>query len=279
MIQNSKTLFLTFCMLSTYVVQAQKYFPGRNEFGFCLGVSNYHGDLAREIVPAESKFMAAAFYQRHINEWASLRYQLSYGRISGSDQNYPEVYANRNLNFYSDIIEGAITLEYNFLPFGLNPNLRWATPYVFAGIGMFYFNPKTKYNNEPIELRDLGTEGQGLNGTKKYNLFQPAIPLGIGIKFTNGKVTSGLELGFRKTFTDYLDDVKGDYPDYNLMLNERGELAATLSHRYSQNISNIEIVEEGKMRGDPNLNDWYFFLNFRLGFRIFNPPCNDNFSF
>jgi hypothetical protein len=44
-----------------------------------------------------------------------------------------------------------------------------------------------------------------------------AIPFGIGAKMNvSKKVGIGLEWGPRKTFTDYLDDVSGTYPDVSL---------------------------------------------------------------
>jgi hypothetical protein len=258
--------------------QAQKFFPGSKEIGFMIGGSNYHGDLAREIVLKETKLMLGAYYEQNFNEWVSARYQFCYGRISGSDDNF-SIYNQRNLNFYSDIYEGSATLEFNFFPFGLNPNLSSFSSYTFIGLGMFYFNPKTKYGDEVVSLRDLGTEGQGFDGKKKYSLLQPTIPMGVGIKVKqSSKMVIGLEVGFRKTFTDYLDDVKGEYPNYERMLSEKGPLAANLSHRYLE-LNPDQPLPVNTMRGDPHLNDWYFFMNLRIAYKFGRPPCPDNFSF
>ena len=49
---------------------------------------------------------------------------------------------------------------------------------------------------------------------KPYNLTQFAIPFGGGIKFrVSENVVLAYEVGFRKTFTDYLDDVSTFYVD------------------------------------------------------------------
>jgi hypothetical protein len=256
---------------------AQKFFPGNKEIGILIGGSNYHGDLAREIVMSETNFMIGAYFEKNINEWISTRYQLAYGKISGSDQNF-DIYKNRNLSFFSPIFEASVVFEYNFFPFGLNPNLAYFSPYLFGGIGVFRFNPKTIYNDEVVQLRDLGTEGQGLT-SRKYNLIQPCMPIGFGMKIKSSKrMLVGIEVGFRKTWTDFLDDVTGEYPDYDLMLREKGELAALMSHRYKELDVN-ETAVKGLMRGDPHLNDWYFFMNLRIAYKFGRGPCGDNYSF
>ena len=60
-----------------------------------------------------------------------------------------------------------------------------------------------------MDLQPLGTEGEGFyKGEKKYNLTQLAIPIGGGFKYAiSNNVRIGIEVGFRKLFTDYLDDV------------------------------------------------------------------------
>ncbi|MCO6494634.1 MAG: hypothetical protein J5I91_03005 [Bacteroidetes bacterium] len=249
------------------------------EFGIMFGGSNYHGDLANEIVISETHPMFGAYFQRNYNEWLSLRYQIAYAKISGSDKNF-SAYSQRNLSFYSTIFEGGIIAEFNFSPFGLSPNMSSFSPYVLSGITAFKFEPKTKYNNEVIFLRDLGTEGQGKNGVKTYSTVQPAVPLGFGLKWKHGQnFVAGFEIGFRKTWTDYLDDVKGEYPDYNRILSQQGQLAALMSHRYKENKDLSFTAPDKMMRGDPHLKDWYFFLNFRIGYKFGKRPCANDKSF
>ncbi len=90
-------------------------------------------------------------------------------------------------------------------------------PYLFGGVGFFHFNPRAKYNNEWVNLRNIGTEGQGLPqypNRKKYFPVQVAIPLGIGIKYNyTRQISFSFEYGYRLTFTDYIDDVSKTYPD------------------------------------------------------------------
>jgi len=276
--KNIKHIVLVFLLVSQFNSEAQRYFAGRMEFGVLVGGSNYHGDLAKEIVLSETHLMLGAYFERNYNEWFSIRYQMSYGKISGTDKNFP-IYSNRNLSFFSNIIEGAAIAEFNFLPFGLNPNMSYFSPYVFGGLAVFHFEPKAKFGDEIVSLRKLGTEGQGMDGKKRYSPIQMSVPMGFGLKIKQSQnLVVGIEVGFRKTWTDYLDDVSGEYPDYEKMLAEKGLLAASMSHRYKE--EGIDYTTDpGNMRGDPHLNDWYFFMNLRIGFKFGRPICANEKSF
>lgn len=277
--QVSKYLILAIFLSSGLQSEAQRFFAGKMEFGLLFGGSNYHGDLAKEIIFSETHPMLGAYYQQNFNEWFSLRYQAAYAKISGSDRNFA-AYSQRNLSFYSHILEGGVIGEINFNPFGLNPNMSSFSPYVFTGFTIFHFNPKTKYNNEVIMLRDMGTEGQGMDGKKYYSLIQPAVPLGFGLKWKQSQsLVVGFEVGFRKTWTDYLDDVQGEYPSFARMKSEKGDLPAMLSHRYMENKDANIAVPDKFMRGDPHLKDWFFFMNFRIGFKFGKVPCANDKSF
>ncbi|MCO5253002.1 MAG: DUF6089 family protein [Bacteroidetes bacterium] len=277
--RNSKYLILSILLSFNLSTQAQRFFAGKMEFGVMFGGSNYHGDLAKEIVFSETHPMFGAYFQRNYNEWVSLRYQFSYAKISGSDKNFV-AYTQRNLSFYSNIYEAGVVAEFNFNPFGLSPNMKSFSPYMLTGLSVFRFDPKTKYNNEVVSLRDLGTEGQGLDGKKKYSLIQPALPIGFGLKWKQSQnLVVGFELGFRKTWTDYLDDVKGEYPSYNKTLADKGQLAAMMSHRYKEGSDINFTAPDRMMRGDPHLNDWFFFINFRIGYKFGSVPCANDKSF
>ena len=70
-----------------------------------------------------------------------------------------------------------------------------------------------------MALQPLGTEGQQVSGKfpdrhypKPYKRTQLSIPMGAGINYkVNRQINLGYEIGWRKTFTDYLDDVSGRY--------------------------------------------------------------------
>lgn len=93
-----------------------------------------------------------------------------------------------------------------------------------GGVGVFHFNPqgsltdaagnKTWYYLHPLRL-----EGQGMPeypASKPYKLTQMNIPFGGGLKFfMSDRINVSLEFLYRKTFTDYIDDVSQRYIDVN----------------------------------------------------------------
>ena len=99
---------------------------------------------------------------------------------------------------------------------------------------------------------------------KVYNLIQLSIPFGGGIKFAlNKNIRAGIEIGMRKLFTDYLDDVSTTYVDKNLLLNNRGVKAVELAFR-----GNGTYPPDGSQRGSSKHKDWYYFMGITTSFRI-----------
>ena len=75
-------------------------------------------------------------------------------------------------------------------------------------------------------------------------------------------MTLNLEIGLRKTFTDYLDDVHSDsYVDPIVLQDENGATAAALSNR------SLDGSQYGK-RGTASSKDWYVFSGFMLTFKL-----------
>lgn len=252
---------------------SQKYRNGINEFGILIGGSNYFGDIAPEIVLNETKLSLGLLYKYHHSKYFSSRYQFTYGAISGSDQNF-KANQYRNLSFQSQIFELGYFTEFNFKPFGINVREEHKTVYVFSGLNVFHFNPKVRLKQgDWVSLRDLATEGQVVDKKKKYSLIQPAVTLGIGYKFNLGrKYVVGMEIGFRKTFTDYLDDTKNNYPSYAAILAAQGLTAAEISH--AQTLNNNPPIQAGTMRGDSHLKDWYVIFGITISKRNVNlQPC------
>jgi hypothetical protein len=149
---------------------------------------------------------------------------------------------------------------------------RWS-PYLFGGIAVYHYNPYTfDQRGNKIFLQPLGTEGQGLPGYDRglYNLTQLAIPFGGGIKYAiSDKVQLGLEVGLRKLFTDYLDDVSGNYADEKDLLNGRGQEAVDISYRGDERINGTATYPtKGTQRGSPKYKDYYYFTGLHLSFRL-----------
>jgi hypothetical protein len=261
-------VFILVCFfIFTNSIKAQKW-----EHGIALGGSNYQGDLAKKIVLGESHLAYGIFSRYNISDYWSFRGALQYGKISGSDAHFDE-YKYRNLNFQTNLWELSAIMEFNFLPFGTNPLTNDLTSYAFFGVSGFRFNPKALYKDELHELKPLRTEGQ--TNKSSYGLVQLAIPFGGGLKYSLSKNwVFGVELGWRKIFTDYLDDVSTTYQDRAELVAARGQLSADLSDR-SWEVEGVgePLAAKGNMRGDPNLKDWYIFSMFSLSYRITPIQC------
>jgi hypothetical protein len=139
-------------------------------------------------------------------------------------------------------------------------------PYLFGGVGIFNYSPEGRFEDTFVELQPLGTEGQGLPGYEApYQLTQFMIPLGLGAKMTlNNKITLGFEIGARKLFTDYFDDISGAEVNYRDILRGNGTLAAQLSNK---SIDPNTEVDVSYIRGG-DAKDWYFISGLTLAFRL-----------
>jgi hypothetical protein len=102
---------------------------------------------------------------------------------------------------------------------------------------------------------------------------QLAIPFGGGVKYNiNKNLVVGFEIAWRKTFTDYLDDVSTTYPDLDNLRDSRGDLAANLSDR-SWEVEGTQLSTAGDERGDPAMKDFYIITGFTLAYRLTPIAC------
>ncbi|WP_177318664.1 type IX secretion system protein PorG [Chitinophaga sancti] len=236
------------------------------QVGGALGISNYSGDLSQSKVDMRyTRYHIGLFVKRDLSPHVTLGAGFTYARIAGADSTNKNVdLRNRNLSFRSPILEGHIRLELNLFDID---DKGW-TPYVFGGVGVFNFYPTTRdENGDVIRLRGLNTEGQGLKqypDRKQYNLTSVSIPFGAGVKFlVRDNLVAGFEVGLRKTFTDYLDDVSKGYADYNTLLATYG--AKTVKYAYR---GPGTYPVEGFPRGSQKYDDWYVFTGFTLAYRF-----------
>lgn len=268
-------LLLLLSSISLYSI-AQKSI----EIGPNIGFTSYLGDLKSENFSYRLPGFAHGFVMRkNMNPFFSVKGFFNVGRIH-SDDSYSSdpSHRARNLSFRSDIIELGVQGEYNILPYdNYNPfrNLMRrhfnCTPYLFAGINAFHFNPKARYGGSWVALQPLHTEGQNttLSTETEYARTQFALPFGMGTKLQiNSKMTIGVEIGFRKTFTDYLDDVSGRYVDLNELAAEESNLSAALSFRGDE-INNGETFQVGGVRGNPDNKDWYLINTISFAYKLY----------
>lgn len=268
---RNKLILLVFLFLGLRQAKAQQAtFLSQSELGFSLGQMYYIGDL-NPFKPFNNSQWAFSFmYRYNLHSRMALRMSYLQGSIEADDKNSSNpILVNRNLNFHSDIKELAAGIEFYFAPFyfGRKNGQKQiqGTAYFLTQLGGFYMNPKTSINGEEIELRPLGTEGQGtvLNKKGTYSNFQLCVPLGIGAKAQIGKrVTFNFDLGIRKTFTDYMDDVKSaTFVDPSVLAQYSGEMAAALSNQ------SLDGARNG-YRGNPTTKDWYVYAGGMVSVRL-----------
>jgi hypothetical protein len=215
-----------------------------------------------DLSATKPSFGAGIRYNFH--RYFAVRTTVNYAFLSQSDAKaYSTSRHSRNLSFRTHLFELAVVSEVRVAKCNINSGhskSSWEY-YVFAGIGGFYFNPKAQYKGQYVALRPLTTEGPGLSpNTKPYNTFALALPVGGGLRLGYGLGSSFfIELGYRVTNTDYIDDVSTSYYPQEELLNKRGKASAALSYRGTD-----PLYPDGRDRGNRFNNDSYFIIN--LGF-------------
>jgi hypothetical protein len=231
------------------------------------GVSGYNGDLTEQIFSPGTIGPAAGFNLKYnYNDIFIFRGGITWGKISGDDKNNHKTDLKcRNLNFRTDIVELNLCLEVNLF----EPDFFCAYPYVFAGVGVFHFNPYTYDDHrKKTYLQPLGTEGQGLAtypDRKPYSLTQFCLPFGGGVKINlNKKYDLVYELAGRALVTDYLDDISTTYVNTQTLMTNRRPKAAELAYRQT----GAPFPNEGDIRGNPKVKDLYFITGLKLLIRL-----------
>ena len=267
-----RRILFVFCCLPLFA-NAQKH----HEMGIFGGTSSYYGDLQEKWFPKEGyRACGGLLYKHFVHPMVGFRFGATYASLYGADSlsESPAV-RRRNLNFQTNLFEAHGALEINLIPVDFDEYKF--SPYIFAGLSLFYYNPFTQdINDEKVYLRPLSTEGQGLSqytDRKVYSLVNVGVPLGGGVKVMIGKTVmlSG-EIGFRYTATDYLDDVSKTYVNLDTLQKYKGKQSVDLSFRTDEtpnwdgNYPNDKFV-----RGDNKSKDWYWFagINVAIYFEAF----------
>lgn len=233
------------------------------------GFSNYSGDIQeKRFTLDQSKGAFGLGLSYEVMPKLLVRGGLTYGRVGADDKfNSDSMRRDRNLNFQTPVVEASLVGDYSLFDIAAGRRL---TPYVFAGLALYGFNPYTfDTTGRKVFLRDLGTEGQGLPqypDRKKYNLVQVAIPFGVGVRFRiTDNTYLGYEIGLRKLFTDYLDDVSISYADELALLSGRGPRSVDLAFRGDElKDRQLQYPDANTKRGGPEFKDWYYFSGLTL---------------
>ena len=298
--QLAKIAILIFIVLLISTTANGQKFRKKSKYmsvGGFLGTSNYVGELDPgssflATSPQFTRWNIGGTLTKRLHPRISARVGVSYGRLQGDDLNSAidpagwEPYRRvRGLHFRNDFYEmkadGIVDLFQNRR--GMQKRLK-LTPYGFLGLALMYHNPKAKFQDKWVSLRELGTEGQFIDGVGQdgpYSKLQVVIPFGIGIRYKIGVLWDvSFEIGWRKTFTDYLDDVGGTYVDKANFAPETPEYVLSDPSIYLEDnpfktyekdghIYTRGYGRDGDQRGDDN-SDWYIVTGFHVSY-IFHP--------
>jgi hypothetical protein len=247
-----------------------------HDIGVFLGSAYYIGDINPRNHFNGNTPALGLFYRFNYSPRFSFRGGLNACNVSADDsQSTNSDQLERNLNFKSNIYECYAVSEFNFVEYLIGSKKFIFSPYVFLGINLFHFNPMGNIaGGSWVELRRLSTEGQKTTqnpNQKPYKLTQLGMPFGIGFKLNvANRLALGLEWSPRKTFTDYLDDVSGKYVDPDQLAKEKGSTSGIMSNRSFTKEGLIN--NTGKLRGNPNTKDWYFYYGVTLSIVLKQKP-------
>jgi opacity protein-like surface antigen len=228
------------------------------DIGLFAGGSYYLGDINPGLHFAQTKFAFGALARYNINDRLALRLNVYQGKVGGEDA-ISKFREERDLKFESSITDISAIFEFNFLPFYVGARRDFVSPYIFGGVGMFFFNPKA----DGVELKEMGTEGQniGFEGRKPYSKSSFSIPFGIGVKYSlTKKIGIGFEWTIHKTFTDYIDDISTSYYLYgpNIDPAQADEILSDPTMSYTPYMQ----------RGDEKTKDWYAFAGITITYKF-----------
>ena len=239
------------------------------------GSAKYFGDLNN---PGElfqgTRWNIEVGLERRLDKNFSARLNLTTFQLSGDDELAgSESRAPRNLNFTSWNTELALIGIYQLFPetgrYYQRPTIN---PFVFAGIGVLYYNPRTDIPATDHDGNSLPNAGkmtslrQHQTELVSYSPVTLTIPFGVGVEMM---ITPMLNLSingvFRYTTTDYLDDISTVHKDDSKFPSPLVAALADRSHELGRTP-----FEDGHIRGNPDSGDSYFILSVRVDYYL--PP-------
>jgi hypothetical protein len=264
-----KPLQLRFFQALTFSLISFSVCSQTMEVGLYGGGSYYLGDLNPGMHFKNTQLAFGILARYNLDTRWSVKLNGYRGKVKGSSAS-TNYLPGQGLNFESTVTDISAEAEFNFLNYFTGSKRDFISPYIYAGISVFFFDPVAN----GLSLRSLGTEGQniGYEGRKPYSTVGFAIPFGLGVKLSVAK-NLGLTLFWEmhKTFTDYLDDVSQTYylNSNNINPNDPAEL-----------LSDPSLTHQPQMqRGNPETKDWYSFSGLTLTYK-FNihskRKCRDN---
>ncbi len=240
------------------------------ELGAQVGGAGYMGDLNPTNPAKISGLSGAAFVKANFDPYWSLGLHFATGRIKADDAKSDNAQLRqRNLSFYNTVKEISLQVDFNFFDYLSGGGFTRISPYLYTGVGVALFNPKTKYNGQTYELPLYTTEG------KEYKTYAITVPFGAGVKYSISEYLTLLgNVGYRNSYTDYLDDVSQTYPGgaYFDTSTEYGRMQKALSDRSGEQ-TGVYVARPDLQRGDFRKRDSYMFVGIGITYTFVSQKC------
>jgi hypothetical protein len=267
------SLFIV-CISGTTALKAQDAIVQEGEFGIGVGAGHYFGDLNTRAKLNRAKMAASIFFRKNLGNYIAVRVGASFAQLGYSDiyNTHNQYMTQRNLSFNTRVWELSLQGDFNFFRFMPGEPEFSFTPYITLGAGIFSYDPYAYLKGRKVNLRPLGTEGQGTNN---YSSMAICIPFGGGVKYAlNDRINIGFEVLHRFTNTDYLDDVSKTYPDAALFPpNPDGSPSdAFLLYDRSYELG-TPIGIKGRQRGNSRQKDQFVTAMFHVSFNLQSYKC------
>lgn len=262
-----------FCMW-TSVVQAQRG-PVLKAH---IGLSNYLGDIGSGVTPRRGFISDMELQSTRLTAGMSIRGRISPGWYWSGGLHYVGIEGDdarteygprraRNLHFKNNLVDLTGRVHYGIRLSNSGQNARNQTLLTFfSGVGLYLSNPKATirdpetgaFGSEWHALQPLRTEGVS------YSRVGACVPVGMSFETrASGGLMVGVELAWRFTYSDYLDDISGMYafhPDGSLaqqLGSQASEYSLAQAGPGSGELANHQYTPSGTLRGNSNRTDGY----------------------
>lgn len=216
-----KKIGLIFCLviLSGNILKAQL----KADIGVIAGQAFYMGDVNHEKLFYSPGLMIGGLFRYNFNSRWAIRFMAFKTTLTGDDLDFDNEYQQQRAHsFETDLTDITTQMEFTFFPYTTLCNADNVSPFISLGA--------TLLNSPHPSGSDL----------------RFALPFSIGAKVTfTDRFSGGIEWSFRRTYTDYLDQLD-NYDDTEL----------------SQTI-------RAKQRAFTTSDDWYSYAGIFLTYRMF----------
>lgn len=170
------------------------------DIGVIGGGGTYLGDMTRVDFQKSVNPAFGGFVRYNFNPRYGLRFNILNGTIGaeGEFQSYP-------WKFSKNVLDVSLNFEFNYLKYIVGDReTKWST-FLFGGVGVQMYN----YQFRQVEMTPFVDPSYlSVIPHTAGAVTAPVIPFGMGFKFNISRRWGiGLEGGFRKTFSDKLDDL------------------------------------------------------------------------